>query len=485
MANGSNIKTYTASDIERYHKGLLSPKEMHDLEKAALDDPFLADALEGYAVAGINVSADIAELKKRLAEKTEEAKVIPLRKAGTSIPWLRAAAMIIVILGVGFMIYQFGFNNKRGEIAQSTNKYKKEETAKVSIPDTNKINTTTPVSDNGTVSTETNPSANKDNPVAPNRRGEEKLNRGTDIKLDDFDTMTDSMNATANRSKETSAPVVAEKLERDLAGKASGIKTQVSADSISYTDRGVTAKAKQVKVEDKKDNDNSGVIAQNDNYRKNANIAAGSEAKRYDNSNNTQQYNAYNNFRGRVVDQSNNPLPFANITNTQDNVGTYTDAKGYFNLTSPDSVLNVQVRSLGFNVSNQQLNNRAADNKLVLQEDKSLNEVVISNKMPNTTLRQQANNMKVEEPEPADGWDKYDAYLANNLNMPEELKSKQTGGEVEVSFEVNKNGEPINIKVEKSLCGKCDVEAIRLIKDGPKWKRKANKKGRTTVTISF
>ena len=96
-------------------------------------------------------------------------------------------------------------------------------------------------------------------------------------------------------------------------------------------------------------------------------------------------------------------------------------------------------------------------------------------------------DMKLEEPEPADGWDNYDTYLANNLEIPDELKTKPASGgtEVEVSFEVNKNGEPVNIKVEKSLCGKCDKEAIRLVKEGPKWRRNANKKGRTTVTIRF
>jgi hypothetical protein len=96
-------------------------------------------------------------------------------------------------------------------------------------------------------------------------------------------------------------------------------------------------------------------------------------------------------------------------------------------------------------------------------------------------------NMKLEgEPEPEDGWDNYDSYLSNNLNIPDEaMRGKpNSGGSVEVSFEVNKFGEPVKFVIEKSLCDKCDQEAIRLIKEGPKWKRKA-KKGRTTVTISF
>jgi len=104
MANDNHIKNFTPTDIEKYHNGLLSPKERHALEKAALDDPFLADALEGYAVEGINVNADIAELKKRLAEKTEQAKVIPIQpQAGLSFPWLRAAVMVILIAGAGVL----------------------------------------------------------------------------------------------------------------------------------------------------------------------------------------------------------------------------------------------------------------------------------------------------------------------------------------------------------------------------------------------
>ncbi|HZI54947.1 MAG TPA: TonB family protein, partial [Chitinophagaceae bacterium] len=61
---------------------------------------------------------------------------------------------------------------------------------------------------------------------------------------------------------------------------------------------------------------------------------------------------------------------------------------------------------------------------------------------------------------------------------------RQTSGTVELSFEVDKNGVPYNIKVKKSLCETCDKEAIRLIKEGPKWKRKV-KKGKATVTVSF
>lgn len=121
MANGHTIKTYTAIDIEKYHQGLLSPADMHAMEKAALDDPFLADAMEGYAEAGTTLQADLDDLKKRLAQRTEEkTKVIPLGGSGkSSFPFMRAAVMIGVLAGAGTLAYLFMFKGKEQTIAQA------------------------------------------------------------------------------------------------------------------------------------------------------------------------------------------------------------------------------------------------------------------------------------------------------------------------------------------------------------------------------
>jgi len=107
LTNDNNIKNFTASDIEKYHKGLLSPQQMHALEKAALDDAFLADALEGFALSGINSDDDMAELKKRLFEKTEKTKVIAMHPAGQSrFRWLRVAVVLLLIAGAGLIAFQ-------------------------------------------------------------------------------------------------------------------------------------------------------------------------------------------------------------------------------------------------------------------------------------------------------------------------------------------------------------------------------------------
>jgi len=280
-----------------------------------------------------------------------------------------------------------------------------------------------------------------------------------------------------------------------------GVPEERKTDSLSFFNESVTASTKQEfekdlkktapaasqdyktrELNDDKAKESAGIVAMNDQQK--------IEAKRNSTANRKVSdgyMSSVNTFRGRVTDNNNNGLPFANVTNTQDNVGTYADAKGFFNLTSTDSILNVQVRSNGFNSNNFQLRNNISANQVVLQEDKSLAVQTLPAAKINYERHSRDGNMKLEgEPEPEDGWEYYDSYLTNNLVIPEEaLRQKQTGtGSVDISFEVNKYGEPIKFKIEKSLCEKCDQEAIRLIKEGPKWKRKA-KKGRTIVTISF
>ena len=478
MSIDNNIKNFTGADIEKYHKGLLSAKERHDLEKAALDDPFLADALEGYAVAGVNPASDIDDLKKRLASKVEAGKVIVMKGAGkSSFPWLRVAALVIIIAGAGLLAKQFIFTNSSKNIAQAETKKSEESkandtattvTISSGLVDSVKINSGTvvvPLNQTERSFAFTPKDSTSGNRISKNASGQGNLTT-EDIIV--------SNNAT---SPPVTAPAKVEEEYNKLFTAPAG---NAYKNEIAKTESKNKLDSVNGQIFDKyggKDQQSQRGFG----LQKTRNIAAARKDA-------DEKYrNQINTFQGRVTDSSNVGVPFANVTNAQDNnAGTYTDAKGYFNLTYPDTVLTVQVRSIGFENSNVQLRNSVANNQVVMQDDrKTLSEVVINNQKPNAAARNREANKTLEEPEPADGWDNYDTYIVNNMNPPEEIKSKQnTGGQVEVSFEVDKNGNPVNIKVEKSLCKKCDKEAIRLIKEGPKWIRNA-KKGRTTVTIPF
>lgn len=467
MAIDNNIKNFTAVDIEKYHKGLLSAKEMHDLEKAAMDDPFLADALEGYAVAGVNASTDITELKERLAQKTTTAKVIPLNttERKNDFKLLKVAAMLIFVAGAAFAVYQFGFNKKKESIAQNE-LVKATENKLTENADSNTSNTTVAATQKPIINETVEQSIVADQASSASGSGA-TVKKDVAISIDDEKAI--------NSSPAAMPPVVKNNEPQRAIGNATEKKIlgkeEAKPGSIVTANQEADAVASKAKTAERLENLES----------QKRSVAADKKAEDQNNRN-----QATNIFRGRVTDQNNVGVPFANVTNLEENTGTYTDVRGYFNLTYPDSILDVQVRSIGFENNNVQLRNAAPTNQVVLQDDRSsLSEVVISKQKPNLQARSNNNSMQLEEPEPSDGWGYYDNYLVNNIQLPDEYKSKPVmTGEVRVSFEVNKNGEPVNFKIIKSLCNKCDKEAIRLIKEGPKWIRKA-KNGRTTVTIPF
>lgn len=477
MATRDNIQQYQAADIERYHQGLLSPQERHALEKAALEDPFLADALEGYAMPGLQAQADLAELRKKLSDRmaSTQGAAIPITRRSWA-PLLRVAAILIVMVGAGLLVYQFAFTKKDTELAQGPTGTTEPVTVRSdSSAPQQMIDEKSPVvvSDNKKAAAPVTRTAEVTAPA----KGEVK-NPPADVVSTETVSAPPASASTgplpaSGGAAPSSKPVsqgrkadnqLSDDREAGLAKEESKTRALAKKQESDQLAKSRSANAAQKEQKDLAVENNNGV--NNDLYRN----------------------QAMNTFRGRVTDGSNTGLPFANVINLRDNVGTYTDANGYFTLTSPDSVLDVQIRSLGFDQNNTQLRNNLASNRIVMQEDrKSLSEQVISSQKPNATARAKEPERTLIEPEPVDGWVKYDSYLANNLNIPDDFIPQKNTSEnsVQVSFEVDKNGEPVNIRVEKSLCNTCDKEAVRLIREGPKFKRMAKKKGRTTVTINF
>lgn len=83
-------------DIEKYASGKLTPAEMHALEKEALDDPFLADALEGTVTIGaVDFLNDVAELNEKI-----------VKRKGFTLAWpMRIAASLLFIALASFIIW--------------------------------------------------------------------------------------------------------------------------------------------------------------------------------------------------------------------------------------------------------------------------------------------------------------------------------------------------------------------------------------------
>ena len=133
-----NNYTYTAADFERYHSGRMAEAEMHAIEKAALQDPFLAEALEGYTYTDSPVQ-DIDELKEKLLQKKKKKNVF-LRIKQQNV-WLRIAALFILIAGIGYMTYQLNSNKESNMLATKERKNEnKIEEKQIITPKTDSVN---------------------------------------------------------------------------------------------------------------------------------------------------------------------------------------------------------------------------------------------------------------------------------------------------------------------------------------------------------
>lgn len=137
MEQSSNYKKqFTTEDIERYHAGTMSVEERHALEKAALEDPFLSDALEGYVYTTTPVE-DIAKLKKRLEEKTNKRKVVPFYTQ----TWFKIAALVLIIAGSGWILYTTTFRNNNTIALEQKVQPQKEKISSPGLQQTDSLST--------------------------------------------------------------------------------------------------------------------------------------------------------------------------------------------------------------------------------------------------------------------------------------------------------------------------------------------------------
>ena len=106
MKEGEINNIYTAEDIEKYFSGELLPAQMHAMEKAALDDPFLAEAMEGYgAMKNDRWKKELIDIREKFEEeKDDNTLVVPISK---SFKWWKAAAVILIIGSGGWLTYLF------------------------------------------------------------------------------------------------------------------------------------------------------------------------------------------------------------------------------------------------------------------------------------------------------------------------------------------------------------------------------------------
>jgi len=197
---------------------------------------------------------------------------------------------------------------------------------------------------------------------------------------------------------------------------------------------------------------------------------------------------------GVVYGDDKLPITGASVKLKGTSQGATTDSKGQFSL-KLDSILKnptLNVAYLGF-LSKEVPVKKAENLAIELKQDHSaLNEVVITGVAAKKERTTASAATILRAAEPLGGWEKFEEYMLNNNRLL--VNKKQTGRDLLVDFTINRKGEPVDIKIgnndnlvpqptqaEKN-------EAIRLLKDGPKWfvpENDGSTLRKTSVNIRF
>ena len=442
MNTNKNNIPFSASDIEKYRKGELSAGEMHDLEQAALDDPFLADAIDGLIRHPISPE-DYTDLRDRLNKKVTEdprrAAILLIRRRIT------IAAAVILVLGIGFTFFY-----RYPQPHQKT-----EQPAPPAV-------------------------AKAPEPAAPATQFKASAGNTDSTRI----AFTQPRTA---RSTQTRRHIPASRESANVpsanvanAGVSSAASPQSSTERIAEADDKLrTLHALTIEKDS-------------------ATVLSPKKAL-----STTQFYNFRPTeplvYTGKVLDINNRPLAGASLTfKGNPPSGTTTDNEGFFKLSLPraDTTLQLTVSMVGYNQTSLALNDLSAiakaSNVIYLKPSNAgLNEVVVSGygtrRMATEATAPAVSNERLDtswnSAAPVIGRPAYLQYLQFTKGKLC-LDTTVTGTET-VSFLVSRDGSLSSFKIEQSLSPAHDAAIIRLIKDGPAWRLIRNKKIRAAVTVNF
>ncbi len=414
------------NDIERYRLGKMTTAEMHTLEKKALSDSFLADALEGAeSISTTDFSSDVSDINKRLRLKQskETAKMSvssqpKIAEKNTSLLWpLGIAASLLIIAGLYWVAMEF-------------------------LPSRDKTNLALKKSESSTPAT-TKPTADtiiQNQPIQNNESEKKNL-----IALNSTSKKVDTQ-------KQTDAL-------KQAAGSTPA--SHVTEENKELADVADTKQAEEIKLTDA---DMAEKVAATEP------AAAPSLAKKEVvspsllRSNKSASVSPF--IKGKVTSsEDGNPLPGVNVTVKGTTVGTVTDLDGNFQLPTINENQKLVFSFIG--LQTKEVIATIEPLKVSLEPDVAqLSEVVVtgaSNR--DDTDREPVIKLAL----PVGGLKAYDAYLENSLRYPPMALEKKIKGKVTVKFTVRIDGSLDEFRVVKSLGSGCDEEVIRLVKEGPGW----------------
>lgn len=423
---------YTLQDIERYLNGSMTAQEMHELEKAALADPLLADAIDGYSNADKALTArhlnEIAALLNK--QEAGEAVVVPMTTVKNNCWRWAAAAGITGILGFGAWLLMHTGDQQEATIARADTEIVRTDTARSAAAD----NTNTAVPDTNAQKTIT------DAPVlanAPSTSFSAKPNQSNTGREQELTAARVKAPATGSLTELQAAPPTTE-------GKVVvGFGNQKHSSIVGAAELSRPAQEQNQMMRAKQTpsapSSNEGEIA----------------------------------FSGKITDNTGKPLQ--GVAVVSGSIATVTNANGSFHLDVPKPVdsLSIQISAIGYENEKATLfAGRTAG--IALQPGQAdLDEVVVVGYGTKKKKAQLGNfsKLKVEKleqteyPYPDGGWAHFYKELTEELGINETRANKL----LHIRFYVE-DGEPTDFTVVKTPDLAIAEKAIAAIKKGPRWK---------------
>lgn len=417
---------------------------MHELERRALDDPFLMDALEGFEQTPGDHEANLADLNDRLHQRTA-------KKEKRIIPWipLSAAAAILIVLGAGIWFFTGRQDSEKTKlVAQDVITESKKQPA-ASTP---AIAVDTPKQEK-----RLSP-AKPDNPklIADNNNSYKKADTVKSA-LKELSLAKAKVNPHASADKsvneESKSPVLAEPSAAydKSTGYYSPKKDSVAPNEMLVSDIAKKRKANAAAAAQYKSAAPTQTIVQS---RVDGVSVIPDEGRT---------------VTGTVIDNDGTPITGATVKVVGRNFGAVTDVNGKFVLPDVAKGQTLSVNYIGYS-SRKVTADKDSMSISLNPASSSLAEVVVTHENP-----------KKEDAHPRDGWNSFDDYLKKNAQSPDGKT-----GKVKVAFVVAPDGRLSQLKIVKSLSDVADKKAMALISGGPAWAGGTDGKPKEiTVSVKF
>ena len=401
-----------------YIRGLRKGKEAHRLEKESMQDPFLADAMDGYNQVEGNHEQRIEKLRMQVSAHSAK------KKNTYAITWSIAACLII---GFGISSY-FMF-------------LKKSMTDEVFIAEES---VSTKLAEPAAPLTPAIPAT----PTVPATPQKEIALATTKVKTDS--TPVSEITARQANKKDMIAKIQAtSQPQQGVLVATVPVMEEVSEETAALQEVVATMDTFE---------------SESDKKMKLAKVATILPQN--------------NMIKGRVTNEKGEPLIGASVTYKGTNIGTITNMNGEFSLVKKDDKKRLTAQFIGYDPVEIRVDTSRTMLIAMNENKQALNEVVVvgygakKNKKSvtaGTVVKGNEQANKDITPQPVIGKRKFQKYLKENLVRPTDEKCAQVKGKVVLTFLVNKEGRPFSIKVKESLCESSDKEAIRLIQEGPDW----------------